>query len=594
MNTNKFDSLLNFALTYPRIVSEQAFFSLTGQILSEPRWEILMRYYGRIEAIMEEVAFTYQKLSASFLLIKIDYNKISQLGALQQVVYLELPRVMNYILDQNISQICVGERTYSKQGFGLSGKGILVGIVDSGIDYRHDDFRYVDGSTRILSLWDQNGDSNPPVGFEEGSVYTREQINEALLEPTPIQMLEKVPEQDILGHGTALAGIAAGNGRASRGKYTGIAPESELVVVKVSNRGEQENLTRLLPRNVDVMLGVRYVLEEAIKQDKPVSIVIGFGLTEGAHNGRNSMETFLDQASLIWKNNIVVGVGNQGNKDNHTSGTLKLGEEKDISIFIDENQEYYLLTMVSDFLDTIDIQLQAPNGEKTEILQGVIGTRAAVFGETSVLINFAGPNVINGSEQITILIEGYQGGEVVSGIWTLRLFPREIIDGRYNIWGSSIDPIERLTRFLESDPYVTLTIPSTSQTVTSVGGLDGRTGKILNFSGRGYTSDGRVKPDVAAPASAIMAPTSLVLNDYALVTGTSAAAAFVAGGYALLLEYGVLKQPDSYYYGEILKAYVIKGAKRLPAQGPYPNRLWGYGGMCVQSVLETLEERYNM
>lgn len=593
MNTNKFDSLLNFALTYPRIVSERTFFSLTGQMLSEPRWEILMRYYGEIENIMSENTVTYQKLASNFALIKIESTQISQLGALQEVIYLELPRVMDYILDQNTSQICVGERTYSKQGFGLSGQGILVGIVDSGIDYRHDDFRNPDGSTRIVSLWDQNGDKTPPEGFQEGSVYTREQINEALLEPTPIQMLEKVPEQDLLGHGTALAGIAAGNGRASRGKYTGIAPKSELIVVKVSNRGE-EVLTSLLPRNVDVMLGVRYVLEEAVKQNKPVSIVLGFGLTEGAHNGRNSMETFLDQCSLIWKNNIVVGVGNQGNKDNHTSGTLKVGEQKDIPIFIDEGQEYYLMTMVSDFLDTIDIQLQAPNGEKTEVLQGGIGTRAAVFGETSVLINFAGPNVINGSEQITILIEGYQGGAVVSGIWTLRLFPKEIIDGRYNIWGSSINPLERLTRFLESDPYVTLTIPSTSQTVTSVGGLDGRTSKILNFSGRGYTSDDRVKPDVAAPASAIMAPTSLRMNDYALVTGTSAAAAFVAGGYALLLEYGVLKQPNNYYYGEILKAYVIKEAKRLPAQGPYPNRLWGYGSMCVQSVLETLEERYNM
>ena len=593
MNLKKLSGLLQLALKFQEIISEDAFEWITGQKLSDERWDLLLRHYREVEPLAQQYGFVYQRISDEYALIRIEQNQIGPLSTQDEVIYLELPRVMKYILDQSLSKICVTEKTTNPTQFGLSGKGVIVGIIDSGIDYAHPDFRKEDGRTRIVSLWDQETQGNPPRGLTQGSVYTEETINQALQAPTREERLSIVPQEDRLGHGTAIAGIAAGNGRASKGKYKGVAPEADLVIVKVSNPNSQEVLGEQLPRNVEIMLGIRFIIETAISRNQPASIVMGYGLNEGTHDGKNSMELFIDKAAVVGKTNLVVGVGNQANKDNHTAGTIKADEVKTVPIFIDEGQPYYLLLMITPVSDTVGVSLSAPTGERTEVLTGAIKSRGYVFGNTGVTINFSGPNPNTSVQQVTILLNQFEGEEVNPGIWTLQLSGENIIRGKYNIWASSIDPVRRLTRFLQPDPLMTLTIPSTAERITSVGALNQGTNQMMPFSGRGETVDERIKPDIVAPANQVTAPTSLVRDGYQNVTGTSVAAAFMTGGYALLLEYGLQKSPDQLIYGETLKAWVIRTATRLPQYAPYPNPSFGYGRLCIDAALEALKEQYN-
>lgn len=591
MDSNKLNSILQIALLYDSLISPITFRFITGQEKGSRNWYVLLQYYGDLEELREKYHFIIYRIDNRFAYIYIDKNQIGTLSNEANVIFIELPSVANYILDESTNAICVTPRVYSLPGFNVTGEGILVGIIDSGIDYFHDDFRNADGTTRIYSMWDQSDVLAENDG--NGTEYTREQINEALRQPTKLQGLEIVPSIDTLGHGTAVAGIAAGNGRASNGRYVGIAPESELIIVKVESQIVQEPDIIIGPNTAQIMLGIEYILRQAISLNRPVSIQIGFGLNEGTHDGKSSLETYIDQASFRWKNNMVVGVGNQANKDSHTSGNLRQDEAETIDIFIDQDQPYYLFTTVYGTADTVSIEIKSPSGESTGRFDGRLTNYAALLGNNSIMINFTNPGISSTLHQINVLIDKFEGSQVATGVWQVILYGDEIVEENYNIWGSSIDPLRRLTRFLNPDPYTTLTIPSTSQVITSVGAFNGRTSQIAAFSGRGYPLNEQVKPDIMAPGVGIVAPTSLSDNGYATVSGTSAAAAFVSGAYALLLQYGLDNSPSSFLYGEALKSFMMKAALRPIRNQPYPNRSWGYGIVCVERILDALKEQYD-
>ncbi len=232
MNLKKLNSLLQMALRFPQIIQEEAFEQIVGQKISDPKWDVLMRHYVDLDGLTEKYDLTYEKINEEYALVRVDKTQIDALSSQPGVIYLELPMVMDYILNQALPDICVTQKTVNPKAFGLSGKGIIVGVVDSGFDYFHPDFRKADGTTRILKLWDQTMPER---------VYTAEEINRALMQPTREEALAIVPQQDTMGHGTAITGVAAGNGRASLGKYTGVAPEADLIIVKASNANSPTN-----------------------------------------------------------------------------------------------------------------------------------------------------------------------------------------------------------------------------------------------------------------------------------------------------------------------------------------------------------------
>lgn len=589
---NKISPQLQLMLRYQNVSLLTSFVETTG-IRDPVIWQVLVEYVGGVELIPKDIYIDLQIVDEEFLIMTLNKNNIVRLSENPFIQYIELPEVMQYIVDVPLGTVC-GSGISAPQGlYNVTGEGTLIAIIDSGIDYTHPDFIGADGKSRIVSIWDQTLPGKPPEGYKIGSIYSNEQINEALRQVTTEMQMEIVPSMDVLGHGTAVAGVAAGNGRGSTGKYIGVAPSCEIIAVKVGQEGLNEVKNTLRgPRNIETMLAVKYVLEKAVELNKPISINIGFGVNEGAHDGTSALERVIDKASNIWKTNIVVGTGNQANKDSHAMGNIAQDETKIIQVFIDRMQPYYFTSLWKNFADDFGLIIQAPNGEKTELLTRAINNRAFIFGNTQVLINFSEPSISNIDEQILIILDSVDRTFIDSGIWDITLVGLNILDGNYNLWGESIDPINRTTRFLNPSQFVTLTIPSTASKITSVAASGARGVQISSFSGRGFTRVGKIKPDLSAPGIDVTTASIDKANRYQLATGTSIAAAFMTGAYALFMEYGIVDGRDEFLYGERLKSYVLRNTTKLPIDEPYPNRDWGYGVLCIRAVLDELREKY--
>jgi subtilisin family serine protease len=591
MEMRKLSPQIQLALRYLNILPYDAFLGIMGQPVGDQFWDVLVIYRGNLQPIANQFNLVFQIVSNNFAITRVNRDVITLLTSYAEISYIEFPEVMMYIQDTPLVAICATEAGLTPGNYTLTGRGVLIAVIDSGINYMHEDFCNVDNTTRIAYLWDQNIEGNPPEGFLEGTQYTREQINEALNANTVEEQLAIVPSVDTLGHGTALAGVAGGNGRRSNGQFRGVATESEFLIVKLKENPQIPSPARG-PRNIDVMLGVRYAVERARELGRPLSIVIGLGINEGSHDGQGSLEAFLNQINFEYVVNICVGTGNEANKDSHTRGIIQQGQREFIQIIIEPGQPYYFCTLWKSFMDEFSLVVRAPSGEVTEVLTEIVNNRAFILNNTIVMVNFSEPTDITKSQQIIVFLERFDTAAINSGVWTLEMTGLEILQGNYNIWGSNVDPNLILSRFVNPDPFITLTIPSTADGVTSVAAYNNITNQIASFSGRGFTRIDGIKPDFVAPGVNIVAPDIASITGYAPITGTSVASAFACGAYAVLMEYGILRNGDNDLHGERLKAFVLKNTRKPIQYRPYPNTQWGYGILCVANTISELQARY--
>ena len=305
MESGKADNPLNLALSTPEDVRERSIDLNTGFEEQTKRWELIVKYHGNLEELAGQIGFDAVPLLNSYAVITIDERKIPTLLASELMEFVEKPNRMFFELEQSAAASCL---PVFIDGAGLSGAGTLVGIIDSGIDYAHPDFRNNDGTTRIALLWDQT--------IPDG-VFTEEQINEALNAGSVAERLRIVPSTDQSGHGTAVAGIAAGNGRASGGRYRGVAYESKLMVVKLGN-----SVGRSFPRTTNLMTAMDFLARSALERELPMAVNISFGNNYGAHDGSSLLEKYLDTIAGYWKLSIVTGMGNEGAARGHIAGRL--------------------------------------------------------------------------------------------------------------------------------------------------------------------------------------------------------------------------------------------------------------------------------
>ncbi|MDE5930924.1 MAG: S8 family peptidase, partial [Lachnospiraceae bacterium] len=460
----------------------------------------------------------------------------------------------------------------------------------------------------------------PPAGFITGVEFDRAQLNEALAASTESDGALLVPSVDTSGHGTAVAGIAAGNGAGSDGVYAGVAPESELLIVKLGTPGPNA-----FPRTTELMRALTYVVRKSLELQRPLAVNLSFGNTYGAHNGTSLLERFIDNVSEIGRSVICVGSGNEGASGGHTGGSVGVvsggvapdGVRDSIAVgtsggtgqtAVVGNRAQTIVELVvgnyemglnvqlwKDYVDRYRVRLISPIGEEFSVDTDRPGKQIYLLEQTRILLYNGEPAPYLTSQEIYFdFLPNGNGSYVNNGIWTFVLEPIKTVTGNYTFYLPSETVRSGQTRFVRPTPNVTLTIPSTASKVITVGAYQTGLEAYADFSGRGYLYQDRlggriegsfIKPDLVAPGVGILAPTRE--GTYGAVTGTSFATPFVTGAAALLMQWGIMEGNDPYLYGEKVKAYLRKGAAPIRGENEYPNERVGYGALCVASSLPT-------
>ena len=574
MDNSKIENMLNLALDATPGERARSLNLDVGFDGEENTWELIVKYSGSLSRLEEEGIRVTELLNEYAVLI-VPESGIGRLAEIPEIEYIEKPKRLFFSAEQGRTASCVTGVQNAR--YDLYGDGVLVAVLDSGVDYAHPDFRNEDGTTRILALWDQTIPGRPPAGYRIGTEYTKEQIDEALAQSDPVRRRELVPSTDASGHGTRVLGIAAGNGRAGGIRYRGVAPRSSILVVKLG-----VPRTDSFPRTTELMQALDYCIRKAMEYSLPVAVNISFGNTYGAHDGTSLLETYITDMANIWKSVICIGTGNEGYAAGHASDSLQEGEKKRIQLAVGEYEGALNLQIWKSYLDDISVSLESPGGRSAGFIRNVPGAQRFALEQTDILLYYGEPSPYSQSQEI--YLEFLPQTEYVdSGIWTLTLEAREIRDGRFHLWLPSAAVLNANTRFLEPEPYITLTIPSTARRTVAVGAYDSRSRTYADFSGRGDTRDGRERPILAAPGVDVV--TTVPGGGYAAATGTSFATPFVTGAAALLMQWGITDGNDPFLYGEKAAAYLKKGAQPLPAFRAYPNPQIGWGTLCVRESL---------
>ena len=542
------------------------------------KWEVIVKFNGDILKIGEELGIEVEVLSPNYAILTLELSKLPELLNYTEIENIETPKVLSINLRDEIGKSCINSVKSSNQ-FDLTGKGTLIAIIDSGIDYTHPDFINEDGTSRILYMWDQTVNGTPPSGFTGGSEYDNQKINEALKSENPREI---VPEEDVVGHGTAIAGIAAGNGRASAGLNVGIALEADLLIVKLGEKGYPS-----FAKTTELMRALKYVVTRAQELKMPLAVNISYGTNDGPHNGQSLFENFIDDMAQMWKTSICVASGNEGDAGHHYRGNIKSEETQEINFFYSGKNPSFYLAMWKNFVDVFTVELIFPNGYTTGEILPYETTRTYNLGDASVIINYGQPQFYNSFQEVFFQVNTPENAPYV-GVYTVKIRASNIVDGDFDIYLPTVEEVGRETAFSLPEENSTLTIPSTAQNVITVGGYDSSREIISSFSGKGYTIDVvYVKPDLVAPSVNVI--TTQAGGGYGVFTGTSFAAPFVAGSVSLMMQWGIINGNDPFLYGEKIKSYLKRGAKRSPER-VYPNSSWGYGTLCLYNSLSLLRD----
>lgn len=479
-------------------------------------------------------------------------------------------------------------RARNNPNFGMRGQGILMGIIDTGIEYQHQAFVNADNTTKIVSIWDQtiNEGGSPPESFTYGTEYTMESLNNALSQENPLSV---VPSRDENGHGTMIAGIIAGNENREQ-EFSGVVPDAQLVVVKLKPAKEITRevfsiaADKLCYQSSDIMLALRYVLSVANRLNRPLSICIGIGTSQGSHDGQGPAEKYMSNISQLPRRVVTVAAGNEGNKNRHYYGQIEqLQQLKEFDLKVSNLDKMFWMEIWQGVPHRLTIDIISPTGEYVPTIYPKISDcrEVSFIFESSIL--WVNNHIIEGETGDQLILIRFENPQ--EGIWKFRLHNMDNVASQFHAWLPSGDIISEETFFLESNPDVTITAPGNAPSPITVTAYDSSSGGIAIYSSRGYTRTGYVKPDLAAPGVNLTCP--ILNNQYGQGSGTGVAAAHTAGVVAMLLEWATGRGRYPYINGTNIRKLLIRGAERS-TELVYPNNIWGYGKLDLYGVFEIL------
>lgn len=519
------------------------------------------RFKNSVDAIgakVEDLGYGF-----GILIIKVnDLNRIIELEGLQ---YIELPKILYTSAYDSNRASCIPSVW---NNYNLTGEGILVGFLDTGIDYTHNAFKDDEGNTRIEYIYD----------LENGVVYDKNKINEALKSEDPFSI---VPEIDLSGHGTHVAGIACAGGNINFDNY-GVAYKSSIAMVKIT--GENSLRAAL---STQLMRGLKFLMDKSNEINKPLVVNISLSTNDGSHNGSSLLEKYIQTFTQLQKAVIVVAAGNEGNSAHHVGGKMK--KEEDLDLNIGDGEKGIILDFFKPVLVDVSVEVISPTGISTGPMGLSESYKERFVGREKIVVYSTGPKPFDIQGQTTISILPL-GDTITSGGWRIIVRKLNNYEGYFDVWLPIAEGLNERTRFLQPSVYNTLGIPATVEGVISVGSYNFLNNNLSAFSGRGVVRpEWLIKPDLVAPGENILS--TVEEQGFDTKSGTSMAAPQVSGICALLFEWGIIRNNDPFLYGERIKYYLIKGAKRTIFGEAYPNPDLGYGFVCLDRTMELLINR---
>ena len=528
--------------------------------------QVFNEYYGMIHYPLSERSF------AAFFEEGFFYTTVPKLYTLLDTVNLDAAGITQ-VQNQPVLR--------------LTGQDIILGFIDTGIDYTHPAFRRSDGSSRIYGLWDQTVQTGtPPYDLEYGSVYTRQEINQALALEDPYSL---VPSQDEIGHGTALAGIAAGTALPEN-DFAGAAPQAMIAVVKLKPAKEYLKsffyVTGDAPayQMTDIMAGIRYLIRLSEELLKPLVICLGLGTSQGAHSGDSPLDSMLSVTNQFRGIIGVSAAGNEAGRAHHYYGTaLNSTEYNAVEILVKEGTRGFCAELWGQPPEVYAVGFESPLGEVVQKIPPRLSYSeniSFILENTKIFVSSEIIQTVSGSQLIFIRFT-----DPTPGSWKIRVYTENYNSGSYHIWLPITGFSNPDVTFLEPNPDTTITSPGTSLSVITTAAYNAYNNSLYLNSSRGYTRTGQIKPDIAAPGVNVFAPAPR--QRYTTITGTSAAAAITAGASALVMEWGMNRTPSRIFNSEEMKSLFIRGTQRR-GDNLYPNREWGYGLLDVYQVFVSL------
>lgn len=557
------------------------------QILSQDYWDFIFPGFRSISDMgLEGDQYCMQDMDYGYKAIYVDSEEMEPLS-IERYWYNAIPNCY-CLLDMaalNESGITAAQNYPALQ---LMGTDVMIGFVDTGIDYQNAVFRNLDGSTRIAGIWDQTiQEGTPPEEFAFGSEYREDLINEALRSGAPDEL---VPTADTNGHGTFLASVAAG-GADVENQFLGAAPESTIAVVKLKEAKDYlKEFYKIRPDAIcyqenDVMLGLRYLSLLAEERKMPLVMCIALGTNFGGHNSATLLSNVLNRYSTTINRIVVIGGGNEANERHHFSGTLEnMREQREVEIRVGAGVSGFVTELWTSIPNVMTVSIISPSGERTPVISIRQGSRYVftfTFDRTRVTVEYRLLTENNDAQLIFLQFDGPS-----EGIWRVAVQPLQLSDGVFHMWLPVKEFLSGEVFFLEADPETTITEPGSTTYSMTVAYYNGIDNSIDINSGRGYTRDGYIKPDFAAPGVGVTG--AVPGGRFAARTGSSVAVGLTGGASALMAEWLVREQELNLGAGasEVRNLFVL-GAQQKPLLD-YPNRQWGYGTLDVYQSLDRL------